>query len=290
MAVAFDTSTRSGTGASGTGFSWSHTCTGADRLLVVHVTKDGAADQVTGVTYNSVAMTQLTTFTFSSSRIYMYYLYAPATGANNISVSTSASGAYQTEAASYTGVGPSQDSSNSGNSTGTSMTGSDTTAADNCWLVMGVTNETNTETMVAGTGTTVRQNAANQGFTKASAIMDSNAAKTPAGSYSLGCSWTTNVAYGYIIMAIRPRNDNTVALAQGSFTLTGNVLNILRAHIVALAQGAYTFTGNAVNFVLTLKWNNSTASTSSMTNGTKNTSSWSNQTENTSTMTNQTKN
>lgn len=63
---------------------------GSNRLILVGIYQaDGTSDLVSGVTYAGVAMTRIATTTSSSVRIYLYYLVAPATGSNNVVVSTS---------------------------------------------------------------------------------------------------------------------------------------------------------------------------------------------------------
>src|SRR3990167_1730360 len=69
-------------------FSWSHTCTGSNRYLLVGISwKDDV--NITSVTYNSVTMTSLgkkSTTSGSTFVIEMFGLKDPATGANTVSV------------------------------------------------------------------------------------------------------------------------------------------------------------------------------------------------------------
>lgn len=82
---------------------WAHTCAGSDRALIVglqyYVGSGGGGNVViTGVTYNGVSMTELATYSPQSSSgggsIAFFYLAAPATGTNNISVSWTGSNSY----------------------------------------------------------------------------------------------------------------------------------------------------------------------------------------------------
>jgi hypothetical protein len=73
----------------GTSATWSHTCTGSNRVLVVSVAILGDSSvTVSGVTYNGVAMTSRYQGDLSTSGVYaknsVWTLVAPATGANNI--------------------------------------------------------------------------------------------------------------------------------------------------------------------------------------------------------------
>lgn len=87
--VTFDAASSS-TPATATTHTHAHTCTGIDRLLLVGVFIGSSNDWVTGVTYNTIAMTRLYLRTnFAGATTYGYALQAPATGANNIVVTCS---------------------------------------------------------------------------------------------------------------------------------------------------------------------------------------------------------
>jgi hypothetical protein len=96
MAIALDTSTQLEESTTATE-SWSHTCSGTDRILLVAVFPANFST-LTGVTYNGVAMTLIA----SHTDIFLYKLIAPATGANNIEVTASAN-RWSAIAASFTG-------------------------------------------------------------------------------------------------------------------------------------------------------------------------------------------
>lgn len=87
MAVAFDASSSSGGGG---GITLPHTCSGADRLLLVFVC-DWTGGDASGLTvnpsYNGIAMTLYPTHAFSTARVEMWYLVAPASGLHNITYS-----------------------------------------------------------------------------------------------------------------------------------------------------------------------------------------------------------
>lgn len=102
MAVAFDASS---VGA-GDDPSWSHTCTGSDRLLVVFTGNWVGSDteEVTAVTYNGVALTRHSVHAWNTGYISMWYLIGPATGAHTIAVTTTASNQVSCVASSWTGV------------------------------------------------------------------------------------------------------------------------------------------------------------------------------------------
>ncbi len=114
MAVVFDAvgPSSAGTGVTGTSSSWSHTCSAAsNRLLIVGVAigvvVDGGA--TTTVTYNGVAMTSVVARVESGGAadgyVQMFYLLAPATGANTVLVSCTQSVDIIGGSVSFTGVG-----------------------------------------------------------------------------------------------------------------------------------------------------------------------------------------
>jgi hypothetical protein len=98
------TTTSSGNGV----ITLSHTCTGSDRILFVAIGSNSSLD-ATGVTYNGVAMTSMGAIdnpdSGANSRLEVFRLVAPATGANDISASFSGPPADRTViAVSFTGV------------------------------------------------------------------------------------------------------------------------------------------------------------------------------------------
>jgi hypothetical protein len=92
-AITYDTAVSGGTTTNSTSYTLSCTVGSNDnRLLVVGVMSlRGAADNVSGVTYNGVAMTKIATKASDADRrLYLYYLLAPDTGTHDIVVSYSA--------------------------------------------------------------------------------------------------------------------------------------------------------------------------------------------------------
>lgn len=161
MAIAFD-AVSSGADNPTTALTYSHTCTGSNLILITYVWVEDGADIVTGITYNSVAMTRVDTIQHSggAKRSYMYYLLNPATGAHNVVVSTSAGDNVHSISASYTGAKQSgqPDSSNkTAQASGATLTLSTTVVASNCWLVSGVGDSNGS---AASTGTTERTSGA----------------------------------------------------------------------------------------------------------------------------------
>jgi hypothetical protein len=94
VAVAFDAISTNITGwGGGTVDALSHTCSGSNRLLLVWVFFEGSSGSVTGITYNGVALTSVSSVTEGTMerKAELWRLIAPATGANDIEVSYSGS-------------------------------------------------------------------------------------------------------------------------------------------------------------------------------------------------------
>lgn len=205
MAIQFDAATAGG-GVSGTTLTWSHTCSGANQILFAFFRGgDGEGDKITGVTYNSVAMTKLGTTvsipTPSPEIMSAYYLFNPAQGAHNIVASLS-SGFLVGASASYknvlqTGI---PDAVNTLTATsGTSKTISVTTVLNNCWTILWG-RETQGLDNVGGAGATFRVYSVGAD----SAIFDSNGAITPAGSTSMTVTANTSDYWGLLMLSFGP--------------------------------------------------------------------------------------
>lgn len=213
--IAFDAASQ-GT-SSGTSTTFAHTCSGSDRLLFVEAYST-TGDDVTGITYNGVAMTQINKVSKSGSseKLYLYYLAAPATGSNNVVVSRSGSGGFLHGAASsYTGAKqtgiPDSQTTTAPVGTGTSLTATTTTVANNCWLVAAFVCDNGGIT--AGSGTSVRG-----GDTSFDVIADSNGAKTPAGSHSLIVNCNSGSNRAAVIASFEPAAE----VATGNALMVGH--------------------------------------------------------------------
>ena len=199
MAITFDAST-SGTGGTGSPQTWSHTCTGSDRILLVSIFSQGT---VSAVTYNGVSMTSLGSYNYTSptGNGTLWYLIAPATGSNTVSITHS--GSYTIGvASSYTGVKQTGqpdaaiNTQTTGGSTGTALTSTVTVVASGSWLVTGTVTEG--AALTAGTGAYLRQ----VGSNAAVALFDSNGAPgTGSQSMTINESPTNRFAIGMVSIA-----------------------------------------------------------------------------------------
>lgn len=207
MAIAFDTVSGLQSATSNS-ITYSHTCTGSDRFLMVGVNTFDATTNVTGVTYNGVAMTAHPSNPQSSGaseRIWVYYLANPASGANNVVVSLSASVFVLSEAISHTGAVGGFDSSGANAVTNTSITVSVTTIADNTWLV-GWFRGVAAGNFTAGANTTLRSAPSDL------MMADTNAAQTPPGSKSMTVSLGSSDTMAALAISISPTSGGTPAV------------------------------------------------------------------------------
>lgn len=199
MAIAFDTATNGGNSSVGTTLTFSHTCTGSNLRLYVMATGDNtgsATDDITGATYNGVAMTLMNkTFVAADRYRYLFRLINPATGANSVVITSSTSGGFKSgNSESYTGCDQTtaSDVNAVNQTTATTVTVTLTTLVNNSWTVLagGVGGASAT----AGTGSTIRATST------ASQMFDSNGAIASAGSTSMTIN--TSDASSHPIMGV----------------------------------------------------------------------------------------
>ena len=160
MAIGYNTSMDLGWNGGSGNLNVTYTVSsGANRLLVVALsTSNGNIDDMTGVTYNGVSLTQAIKIQSTQGRwAYLYYLLNPASGANSLVVSTTDQIAGT--AADYTGVAQAAQpdataSGDSGAATG-SFTQAITVGTVNSW-VMGTTCQNANTSPAAGAGETSR--------------------------------------------------------------------------------------------------------------------------------------
>lgn len=137
MAIAHDADTDGGLVNPGTSLTWAHPCTGSDLALFVGLFGDDTSDTITGVTYNTVAMTQIGVIQVLTDRfVYLYGLLNPASGTHDVVASSSASIVIAGSSSSYTGVGTLIDSSSTASDGGGDnlFTQATTVVATSCWI------------------------------------------------------------------------------------------------------------------------------------------------------------
>ncbi len=195
---------------SGVTSSWTYAFTvssASDRLLVVGISGDviGGADDITSVTYNGVSMTfsNKTQDNGSGRFQYLYYLLNPATGTNNVVITAATSHYLISGAALYSGVqGVDNAGTNSTSSVGNTLTSSLTTNVNNCWTILFETSYNGNAAPVAGAGLVLRNFDAIFGVW---GLFDSNGAITPAQSYNMTTTRTSNAnGIAHNMLSIKP--------------------------------------------------------------------------------------
>lgn len=226
MAVAVDATTTDGTasGVPQSSRTFSHTCSGSNRLLIVDVCndEDSSAVTVSSVTYNGVALTQRITVNRSNSiRASIWYLIAPATGANNVVVTLASSQEFVAAARSYTGVSQTTPlgTAASANATSTAPSVNVSSAADE--LVHDVVDVIGSNTYTIGAGQTER-------WTKtasSSGVVDVVNARgsTEVGAATTTMSWTLALSDLWVIAAVPIKPSAAAGGGTVTFTSTGDL-------------------------------------------------------------------
>ena len=173
-----------------TSLTFSHTCSGSDRILFVGAMLDGSSPP-TGVTYNGVAMTLVDSVSFSwgAKNQSLWRLIAPATGANNVVIS-------RASASNIFGTSLSLTNVDSTTPLGTSVTGAENDGSTPATVnVSSATGELVIDTvgwangsgaaLTAGAGQTKRVEALDAGGSGSSSAMSEEA-----GASTVTMSWT----------------------------------------------------------------------------------------------------
>jgi hypothetical protein len=196
----------------GGGGTWTHVNSG--NILVAGIVGGFNSDNVTGVKYNGVSMTQqikVAPFGNSTRYVYLYTLVNPSIGSSSIITSISGSDIQGCCSASYFGASavnqPDNTTSNTnGGSSTNSLTTSITTNNPGCWVInfswcFG-------GQLSAGTGATGRVTTATNNIP---GLFDSNGPVNPAGSYSMTINSTVSNSFESLEISILP------AVAGGAF-------------------------------------------------------------------------
>ena len=174
---------------------------------------------VTGVTYNSVAMSQLVTRAGGAEEtLYLWGLANPTTGTNDIVVSVSGAGTLVVDAALYSGAQQTtavEATNNTSGGAATSASISVTTITDNDWLV-GYFRGHGGGAFTAGSNTVVRT-AAGEGTRQ---MVDSGADQTPAGAFSLNVTMSSQ-AWEAMAFALKPSPAAVASIPLHNQTLLG---------------------------------------------------------------------
>lgn len=299
MALALDTSLANvASGAGVNSLSGSYTCTGTGLILFAAAYGKAGADDTTTATYNGVGMTKIAGVQCPGDRaVALFYLIAPATGANTLVVNSGTSDLFQLSAISYTGAkqsGQPDASTTNTASTVTTISTSVTVVAAGSWLL--AAGKYTGGTLSGGTGTTVRTD------TNTLTLADSNGFVT-AGSHSLVLNTNTNQSFGVVLVSIAPdpivisvsdtvTGSDTPAVTRAAVqtvldTVTGSepLVQLIRGAVMSvldIVTGSDTVT-------IVMSWIRQALHAASFTGGTKHSSNWTDQNKDATSFTNQTK-
>lgn len=180
FAIAWDISAK-GLTVGGTSLTYAHTCTGSNLIFYVNNAIDSGGSFVTH-TYATIGMTSVAgTVNGGAADINMYYLVAPATGANNVVLTKTGAGSIDGSSTSFSGAKQSAPTitNTKAATVGLNFSMTVTTVDNNSWIVEGAVSNV---AMNSGTNCTNREfeiSALGGG------INDTNAAITPAGSTTM---------------------------------------------------------------------------------------------------------
>ena len=237
-AITFDAAS-SAKVSSSSSLSWSHTCSGSERLLVVGTNSGDLSPgdrPVSSITYNSVNLTKVRSDDSGNGRSEIWYLVNPASGVNTIQVNYAGTNVnVQAGAVSLNGVDQSSplDAHNGATGSSSSPSVSVTTIADNAWVLDALLVD-NSPTITVGSGQTQRWS---QNNTNSRGRGSTEGPKTPAGSVTM--SWSLSSSRSWRISAAAFAPSTVVTISPPSLILTASfpaTTGILASNPGALAS------------------------------------------------------
>lgn len=244
MAVTVDSVTTISNAYTSSDRTFSHTCSGSDRILVVQIyQQSGFQDGISGMTYGGQALTRLGTLEAGSSgsqRVYTYYLLAPATGTNNLIISFSTTIFTKGAILSFNGANAIQNYTADDYYLSSGINVPSTSGN----LVIDAKND-NTSSATPGTGQT-------QDFVSGE-FQGSH--KTATGNPT-NMVWSTNTSIdiqsGCELVAGSQSTAYSLAVLVSTFSLTGINSILRRGWTILLYLSEFTLTGININFLKVL--------------------------------------
>lgn len=274
MALAFDATSSGNNGAGSAGpVTWSHTVTGSQPILLVAVDIDrSVGDQtVTGITYNSVALSKVDPTKYAqnagggtTSRIELWYLINPSTGANTISVSLSGSTKMVGIGISYTGVSQTTPLGTIATpvtygtgGTSSSFSISETTSNSNSWLIAVLTTYGDTISSPSGTQRILNSSGIQ------TAVQDRTT--TSPGSYSLSWTVSNSTLQGGAMLMVELNDANsitTTSTSSSTSSTTSTTTTSSSTSSTTSSSTSITTTSSSTTITTTSSSTSSTTSTS----------------------------
>ncbi len=218
MAVTFDSSSSLNGSTAALTHSWDHVCAGTNRLLVVGVSVSGG-NTVSTITYAGVTLTKAGHIASSGfDRAEMWYLIAPATGTNTITVTLAGVARAILGATSWTATHQTTPVGTLATGTGTGTAPLATATSETTGYVADTL--ATPEVPTVGVGQSQRWNA---GYTFWG-ISDYGAGSTEIGAVSVPMTWTLPNANTWAIAAlpIKVKAPGDAAIITGGGTLTAS--------------------------------------------------------------------
>lgn len=203
--VVFDAATTNSVSGTTTSTHAHTTAVQSNRVLIVTIAQRNNTTGITSVTYNGVAMTQIGSVQVNTTpnpdlSVAMFYLLAPATGANNVVVTFAAATTNAIVGAStyyncaqqapnfaqVSGVNP--------NGTSSTLTVAASSSSPGLSMVVDVVGTTGTPALTVGSGQTANHNATNASV--------SSGSSREAGAASVVMSWSWTGAQDYAAIAV----------------------------------------------------------------------------------------
>jgi hypothetical protein len=233
MAIAFDNVGSGANIAGNSTWNWSHTCAGSNLILVVGigiVDTNGTPALVSTITYGAQNFVKIRRDANGNANFSeLWYLIAPLTGANTITVQLSAVPAQSAGGGSIslTGVAQSNpiDAQNTANGVGTSASGTVTTVTNNAWIIDVVNDNANDMATATAGGSQLKRYAISESGASRSTFGSTRGAVTPTGATTMTWTGITAGQWGQSLVAVKP-----VGAGGGgnSSWLTVNLNNSLR--------------------------------------------------------------
>lgn len=206
-AISYDNSAHISSVSSGTNYSYTVGATAS--FLSVSVFMQ-ATQTVTAITYNGVSLGAAIASVVqptANRTLYLFGLANPATGANNLNITSSDGSNMDVEVISYVNVA-SAEANNTGTGTSTSFSPSVTTVTANAWVMAAAVASDN---LTAGSSTTIRI-----GSGTGTCIADSNAAFATPGSHSLNLNIASSQTYAWVCISLKPTANTYLMLANAA--------------------------------------------------------------------------
>lgn len=198
--IAFDSGTN-GHGANVASVTFSHSCSGSNRILFVgvYVLQAGGAPAVNSVTYGGANLTLMDRIVNGNHGSELWYLVAPATGANDVVVTMGVSTLrIWPVAVSFTGAHQgAPEASNAASGTATAASVAVTTLTANSWVVDILANGHAAASPTIGVGQTPR--AASLEGAVQRGLSSTEGPVSPAGPVTM--SWTLSGSAPWVIVA-----------------------------------------------------------------------------------------